>query len=76
MAVEQQFKMKSDRQQYSMPKYDLNQMFNDQQTIGYKVDSKYDFFFDTEDYSNDSMGYRISTRSPQQCSLVTAFKTP
>ena len=59
-----------------MPKYDLNQMFNDDRSINYKVDSKYDFFFDMEDYSNDSMGYRISTRSPKQCSLVTSYNAP
>jgi len=47
-----------------MPKYDLADMFNDKINVDYKIDCKFDFFFDGEEKLSSNMGYRIATRSP------------
>lgn len=52
-----------------MPKYNLTDVFADQPNVNYKIDCKYDFYFDGEEIEHTGVGVKIATRTRDQWSL-------
>ena len=52
-----------------MPKYNLSDVFADQLNVNYKIDCKYDFYFDGEETDHTGVGVKIATRTKDQWSL-------
>jgi hypothetical protein len=46
-----------------MPKYNLTDVFADQPNVNYKIDCKYDFYFDGEEIEQTGVGVKIATRT-------------
>lgn len=61
---------------YPKPKYDLSEMFTDKTYNEYKVNCKYDFYFQGDEQLGPCRDYRISSRNTNQVTLLDSAKSP